>query len=110
MMRFDAALIPYEEELEPHTGRLKTATVNLTVMSADGSMILFEGFLQKRKDHMVCQTVFTFNVFTLRRNLPPICMLTENEVGNVLVQASEHDLVLLYKKERQRRKYTFTLA
>lgn len=36
-------------------------------------------------------------------------MLIENEVGDLLVQASEHDLVLLYKKEWQRRKSTFTL-
>lgn len=51
------------------------------------------------------QTLLVFNVSlcSLKSNLGLylFCVI-ENEVGDVLVQASKRNLVLLYEKERQR--------
>lgn len=63
-------------------------------MSVDGTSLLFEGFLQKRKD-----TLVSFNhvcsLLIKSFYLVPFVLSVETEVGHVLVQASEHDPVLL---------------
>lgn len=76
-------------------------------MAVNETMILFEGFLQKRKDTLVCCYIFCVSVCVFpvilcwQNNMNDICCVSnmiESEVDDVLVQASKHNLVLLYQK------------
>lgn len=86
-------------------------------MSKDGTKLLFEGYLQKRKDTMVSYNLaLLFNVLTLmyimsgESDFLLFCFLPiENKMGDLLVQASKYNLVLLYKEEWQRCKLTFAV-
>lgn len=73
-------------------------------MSVDGSTLMFEGFLQKRKDTLVSSFLCSITMFD--RQLETADLLSiEDKVGDVLVQASEFNFVLLHTEERQRCKY-----
>ena len=66
----DTVLSSSEEEVTPHTqvDRLKTTSSHgvksalRTNMSIDGTKLLFEGFLQKRKDTMVSYKLYLYMI------------------------------------------------
>lgn len=94
---------------------LKRATPRID-MAGNETKILFESFLQKRKDTLVCCCVCVclFSVILCWQNnmneLDCVSNMIESQVGDVLVQASKHNFVLLHQKEWKRGKWTFAIV